>query len=130
MALADLESVKTRMKELRARTSLKQYEVAAKLDVPPRTFQTWENGEVETDKENYEKVAAFYSKVLGEKITANWILFGSDKAPPVKTPANPTNGNGSQLDRIEKKLDTIILRMKAIDEIEALLREISGEEPS
>lgn len=77
MGLADLSQVRDRMKALRTRTGLKQYEVAQKIDVPPRTFQSWENGEVETERENYEKVAKFYG------VSANYILFGQDEEPPL-----------------------------------------------
>lgn len=43
-----------------------------------RTFQTWEAGVALTSRENYERIAAFYSEVLGENITCNQILFGED----------------------------------------------------
>jgi DNA-binding XRE family transcriptional regulator len=84
MALTEPEQVSARLKELRKRAGgPPQYKVANALDVPPRTFQSWENGEVETDRANYERVARYYSKQLKQKITSNWILFGQDVAPPL-----------------------------------------------
>jgi DNA-binding XRE family transcriptional regulator len=71
------------MKQLRGRTDLTQYEAAYELNVPPRTYQSWENGEVETSRENYRKVADLFG------VTVNWILFGQDEEPPMpsETPA-------------------------------------------
>lgn len=77
MALTELSEVSARIKELRGRTDLTQYEVAYKLKVPPRTYQSWENGEVETSRANYAKLG----KLFG--VTANWILFGQDEEPPM-----------------------------------------------
>jgi hypothetical protein len=89
---------------------------SARDQVPPRTFQSWENAEVETDRENYKRVAAYYSRKLGEKITANWILFGQDTEPPLPNAGTPDlfvarNGTVSrdpQLDRIESMLGTVL----------------------
>lgn len=77
VALTELAEVSKRIKTLRKRAGLKQYEVAAKINVAPRTYQSWENGEVETSKENYAKIG----KALGA--SANWILFGQEEEPPV-----------------------------------------------
>jgi DNA-binding transcriptional regulator YiaG len=115
MALTDPQQVSQRMKALRERTGLKQYEVAQRINEPPRTFQSWENAEVETDRANYEKVARFYTRILGEKITANWILFGAEQPPAVVAPA-ATNGSlpadvRNQLERIEAKLDLLLTRL-------------------
>jgi transcriptional regulator with XRE-family HTH domain len=84
VALSELGEVSRRIKELRNSADLKQYEVAAKLNVPPRTYQSWENGEVETDRENYAKIGG----LLGA--SANWILFGQEDEPLVEAePVNP-----------------------------------------
>ena len=109
MALTEPEHVRSRMKELRKLAgNPSQYDVAHDLNVPPRTFQSWENAEVETDKGNYEKVARYYTRKLKQKVTANWILFGQDEAPALSTPDLMGNGDGSQLDRIEAKLDCLL----------------------
>jgi ribosome-binding protein aMBF1 (putative translation factor) len=116
MALADPAHVKQRMKELRKRAgNPSQYTVAHELNVPPRTFQSWENAEVETDRENYEKVAKYYRRKLKEPVSANWILFGQDERPPLETPdlgaALNTNRDADlkdQLDRIEAMLRALL----------------------
>jgi transcriptional regulator with XRE-family HTH domain len=130
MAVTDLSQVSARMKDLRKATGLKQHEVAQKLGEPPRTFQSWENGEVETDRANYKRVAAFYSRRLKpRKVTANWILFGQDEAPPEtkengKTPdlsvvlGEPANvidleDVRAQLDRIEADQRKILAFVRA-----------------
>lgn len=77
MALTELSQVSARIKELRGRTDLTQYDAANKLRVPPRTYQSWENGEVETSRENYAKVG----KLFGASV--NWILFGQEEEPPM-----------------------------------------------
>lgn len=76
VALTELTEVSKRIERLRKRSGLKQYEVAAKINVAPRTYQSWENGEVETSKANYAKIG----KALGA--SANWILFGQEEEPP------------------------------------------------
>ena len=76
VALTKVTEVSKRIKRLRKRSGLKQYEVAAKINVAPRTYQSWENGEVETSKANYAKIG----KALGA--SANWILFGQEEEPP------------------------------------------------
>lgn len=83
MAISELHEVSERIKTLRNRAGLKQYEVAAKINVAPRTYQSWENGEVETSKENYGKVG----DALGA--SANWILFGREEEPPLPTGDSP-----------------------------------------
>lgn len=120
MALTDPAQVRSRMKLLRDRAGLKQYEVAAGINEAPRTFQSWENAEVETGKANYEKVARFYTKKLKEKISANWILFGQEVPPAVVAPP-ALNGNvpptmQDQLDRIEKTLADILERLPTAEE--------------
>ena len=71
MALSDLSDVSRRLKALHAdlehRTGRQwtQYELADKLGIPHRTFQSWENGEVENrDGRGYDKMARFYSRRL------------------------------------------------------------------
>lgn len=77
VALTELTEVSKRIKRLRKRSGLKQYEVAAKINVAPRTYQSWENGEVETTRENYGRIG----KLFGA--SANWILFGQEDEPPM-----------------------------------------------
>jgi DNA-binding XRE family transcriptional regulator len=79
MALTELNDVSARIKELRARTDLKQHEAAYKLRVAPRTYQSWENGEVETSRKNYAKIG----KLFGASV--NWILFGQEDEPALPT---------------------------------------------
>jgi transcriptional regulator with XRE-family HTH domain len=127
MALTEPDQVSARLKELRKRAgNPAQYKVADALNVPPRTFQSWENGEVETDKGNYEKIARWYSRQLKQKVTANWILFGQDREPPL-APGTPDvigslNGDRAsgdtdelraQLDRIEENQQNLIAIIEA-----------------
>jgi transcriptional regulator with XRE-family HTH domain len=147
MALTEPDQVSARLKELRKRAgNPAQYKVADALNVPPRTFQSWENGEVETDKGNYEKIARWYSRQLKQKVTANWILFGQDREPPL-APGTPDvigslNGNSAsgdtdelraQLDRIEQRQTDLAALIEAQAEatsqqfsamLEELLREL------
>lgn len=123
MALTEPKEVSARMKELRKRAGNPgQLSVAQALNVPYRTFQSWENAEVETDKANYTKVARYYSRVLKEKVTANWILFGQDNTPPIPnaTPdlsaALSQNGDQpQQLDRIEANQTDLKLAVAALE---------------
>lgn len=130
MAVADLTQVRKRLKGLRRELQQKdgkkvqQYAVANLLDVAPRTFQSWENGEVETEGRNYDLVAGFYSEKLGRKISRNWILFGQEEPPQEANPPAALSAveDGDQLNRIERKLDRVL---KRIEELEA---EESGAE--
>lgn len=100
VALAELSEVSKRIKELRGKTDLRQYEVAAELNVPPRTYQSWENGEVETDRENYRKIG----ELLGA--SANWILFGQEEEPAGEDEPAVTSPDAilAALGRIESRL--------------------------
>ena len=107
MALSDLKQVSERLKghhkELERVDGRKwtHYELAQKMGIPPRTFQSWENGEVEnSDGKGYDKMARFYSRKLGRKITRQWIVFGETPAaapkPPSESPLDALSGpNGS-----------------------------------
>ena len=141
MALTEPEQVKSRMKALRDRTGMKQHEVAHELGEPPRTFQSWENAEVETDRDKYDKIAAFYSAKLGTTVTANWILFGQDVEPPLPSATpdlvraldqpDPAADLRAQLDRMERLLTALASRL-GVDvrdlEVESLVELVPGEE--
>lgn len=102
VALTELSQVSERIKQLRERTGLKQYEVASAINVPPRTYQSWENGEVETDRENYVKIG----KELGA--SANWILFGQEDEPPFDVGPTPGVTGGSDMDEILRLLRELV----------------------
>ena len=105
MALSDLKQVSERLKGLHKELERvdgrkwTHYELAQKMGIPPRTFQSWENGEVEnSDGKGYDKMARFYSRKLGRKITRQWIVFGEIPAtkPPTESPLDALSGpNGS-----------------------------------
>jgi transcriptional regulator with XRE-family HTH domain len=124
MALTDLSQVKARLKDLhrqldrREGRKVTQYEIADSIDVPHRTFQSWENAEVETEGRNYDKLARFYTERLGREVTRNYILFGQDEAPePSEEESTPDvlgafNGSDhEQLDRVEWKLNRVLVAM-------------------
>lgn len=133
MALTDLAEVKQRLHELHHRLNARegrrvtQYEIAEALNVPHRTFQSWEGGKVETEGENYDLMAAFYSERLGEPITRNWILFGSDEEPPL-CEAGPSEGGatGERLERVEQMLEEVAAQqtelLAAVGEIQQTLQ--------
>lgn len=143
MALSDLSQVKDRLKGLHAELERvdgrkwTHYDLAAKMDIPPRTFQSWENGEVENrDGKGYDKIARFYSRRLGRKITRNWILFGDE--PKLVDVATPLNGNGNgeepeltreravaELSNQIGELAQVVLRLEA--DIQGLLRRSGGQ---
>lgn len=94
----ELPDLSQRLKDLRKELERKrgervpQYVVAKEAgDIPPRTFQSWENGEVETEGENYQKLARYYTRVLGREITRNFILYGQEEPPalPLSAPTSP-----------------------------------------
>jgi transcriptional regulator with XRE-family HTH domain len=114
MGLLDLSKVRDRCHDLMDRLQAKEGKsktqewVAAQLGIPTRTLQTWINGEVEPDLERYEMLAEFFSKQLERKVSANWIMFGQNKEPPLATP------DQKQLSRIEEKLDSALAVLKAL----------------
>lgn len=122
MALSDLKQVSDRLKALRAELSAQegrevtQQEVADQMKLSYRTFQSWEGGEVENrDGKGYDKIARYYSRKLGRKITRKWIVFGDGEARPVE--AAPQNGSEpSQLDRIEMLLTGMDERQQRLEE--------------
>lgn len=74
--IVDLRAIAKRLRELRARVALTQFELAAEVGIKPRTYQTWEEAASETSPENYAKLARWYSERLDEKIAWEWIFFG------------------------------------------------------
>lgn len=117
VALTELTEVSQRIKHLRHRSGLKQYEVAAKINVAPRTYQSWENGEVETSRANYTKVG----DALGS--SANWILFGQEQEPAPVDLAAPTEAPADlaalELAAVERHAEV----MAAIHELRLLVED-------
>lgn len=107
MATDDLEQVATRLKSLRHDLQKKtgeawiQQDVAEAVKVPLRTFASWEGGEVENrDGEGYKRLARFYSRKLGRKVSWQWIVFGAE-TPPERDEPPPS---GSPLDALSPPL--------------------------
>lgn len=50
-----------RLKELRKKKKLTQKEMAEELEVPYRSYQRWENGEVQIKKENLKKLSKHFN---------------------------------------------------------------------
>lgn len=129
MALSDLKEVSGRLKALKRELELKDgqkwadYDLAAAMGIKPRTFQSWQNGEVENRSgKGYDKMARFYSRKLDRKITRKWILFGDDEeaqgqpeaAKPVSEP------EPSAVDQLRRELEDEMDSMKTelLEEIE------------
>ena len=94
------------------------------MDIPLRTFQSWQNGEVENrDGKGYDKMARFYSRKLGRKITRQWILFGDE--PEEDAPSEPTEV--AVAESPDEKLD-LILSQQA--ELLGVLSEVRSEQES
>lgn len=140
MGLAELEKVSERLKALRKRTGLNQYEVAEGINKPHRTFQSWEGGKVETSKENYGLLADFYSERLGETVTTNWILFGQNEEPPIQAPGLGEilgfNGEPAWAAEIKSRLDELgrdvglLLQHAGLEEAERAASEPPPEDTS
>lgn len=133
----ELPAVSGRLKALRAELARKegsritQYQLAERINVPPRTYQSWENAEVETEGENYGKIAAFYSRKLGRRVTKNFILYGQDTVPALPSPEATSEDNDVDAEHLEQietrladlneKVDRIASVAEANSEILALL---------
>lgn len=101
MALSDLSQVSVRLKGLKREVQRadgrewSDHELANAMKIAPRTFQSWQNGEVENrDGKGYDKMARWYSRKLGRKITRNWIVFGDE---PIEPEPSPPASSESQL---------------------------------
>lgn len=99
----DLSGLSERLKALRGRLALTQAEVAVELHLARRTFQSWENGEVQTTIRNYERLASYYAEKLGEHISVSYLLFGRDQRPTTDAEA-----------RIEELQREMNLRIEAL----------------
>lgn len=125
MAIDDLDAVSKRLKGLHRELERvdgrkwKQYELAAAMKIPPRTFDSWENGEVEnSDGKGYEKIARFYSRKLGRKITRRWIVFGDGE----EAPEAPARSPGESESEVEQRLGEILANQTELHEkMDALL---------
>jgi transcriptional regulator with XRE-family HTH domain len=121
MALSDLKQVSERLKELHKELELKDarkwthYDLAREMGIRPRTFQSWENGEVENSNgKGYDKMARYYSRKLGRKITRQWIVFGATEAA-----AEPQGGSD------EEKLSAL---SEAVSNLQEQLQEVAAEQ--
>lgn len=121
MALSDLKQVSERLKELHKELELKDarkwthYDLAREMGIRPRTFQSWENGEVENSNgKGYDKMARYYSRKLGRKITRQWIVFGAMEVAPVATG-----------DSDEEKLSEL---SEAVSALQEQLQEVAAEQ--
>lgn len=131
----ELPAVSKRLKGLRKELARKegrrvpQYEVAHDLNVPPRTYQSWENGEVETDGENYTRIARYYKRKLRRPVSRNYILYGTEKAPAL--PSAPRmqereiSGPASREDveSLEHRIDQLVQQVGAISGLLAKVSE-------
>lgn len=122
MALTDLENVSARLKSLHKEWERKdgrtwtQLELAEAMRIPYRTFQSWENGEVEnSDGKGYDKFARFYSRKLGRKITRHWILFG-DTQPVAETPKSKAPVGGLSAPPSESDLAAEVRQLRQVVE--------------
>lgn len=138
MALSDLSQVSTRLKGLKAELERKEgrkwadYDLAAEMGIKPRTFQSWQNGEVENrDGKGYDKMARFYSRKLGRKITRQWILFGDENATTeVSEPVNAPEP--SEVERLRQELldEMGAMKTELLAEIEKARRAPASPKPS
>lgn len=111
--MPDLDAVRFRLKYMRGRLGLSQEDTAREMGVPPRTFQSWENGEVITAESNYERLAEFYSRKLGEEINCNVILYGTPERPlPESKSHNSADLLAMEL-RLRREMDRRISALRA-----------------
>jgi transcriptional regulator with XRE-family HTH domain len=138
MALSDLNALSDRLKALHKRLEQvdgrkwTQYQLADKMDIPPRTFQSWENGEVENrGGEGYEKIARFYRRKLGDKtITRQWIVFGDQAQAPAPDPFSPPAEvtDAAEIRRLLVEIrdmqDELVLAVAAVRDEQSRLRQL------
>jgi hypothetical protein len=140
MALSDLSQVAKRLKGLKAELERKDgrkwsdYELAAEMNIKPRTFQSWQNGEVENrDGKGYDKMTRFYSRKLNRKITRKWILFGDEETSASPEVADPVSEpEPTEVDQLRKELRGEMQAMKTqlLGEIEKVRRSRASPKPS
>lgn len=132
MALTDLKNVSKRLKALHTELEEKEgrrwthYQLAEGMKIPPRTFQSWENGEVENrNGEGYDKMVRWYSKRLGRKITRNWVLFGEGEAKaPTPDVMGQLNGSTEADEQLREILGGILERQtELLSKVESVLAE-------
>jgi transcriptional regulator with XRE-family HTH domain len=118
--MAELEraAIASRIKEARKEAGLSQPEMAAALDVIPRTYQNYESvSNPRTPWGLLNQIATVTGK------TTEWLIHGERQSAPRLV--DTLNGNSrSQLDRLEKKVDAILdhfgVRPRGADPAETL----------
>lgn len=129
MAVDDLKQVGDRLEALRQELQKKTgqpwriQDVAEANGFAIRTYAAWHGGENENRSgEAYKKLAKFYTRRLGRKITWQWIVFGDavDKPGKQPTPEEASQALSApassadlaalrgQLDRIEEQLGLLL----------------------
>lgn len=125
---SELPAVSTRLKDLRAELArvrgvreVSQYAVAHEMGKAPRTFQSWENGEVEPRGPGYGPLADYYTEQLGRKITKNWIMFGQEEVPAMPAPTpdvlDKLNPSEATVDALRQEVEA--LRFELLAELAA-----------
>lgn len=95
----DRGDVAARIRDLRGRVP--QQLVADRVGVTLRAYQAWEAGGG-IGWENLRKLAKHYS------VTEEFILYGSDDAPPTPSQLERIEHGIARLERIEHKLDALL----------------------
>ena len=107
----DLAAQAARIRHLRESQHLTQPEVAEGAGVSLRGYQAWEAGDSDPTPRNRKALAAFFG------VTPDHIACGHER-PRADAPdlAATFNGNGTQLDRIELKLDAVVALLQDLGE--------------
>lgn len=124
MALSDLSEVARRLAELQAELSQKtarnwtQQDIAAGAGIAYRTYQTWVGGKNENQSgEGYDKLARFYSRKLGRKVTRRWILMGDPAPRPEEDPPETliSQAKAELRAEIAGELDALATRLSKLE---------------
>jgi len=119
MALSDLAAVSARLKALRKEweqvdgRKWTDLEMAQAMKIAPRSFQHWQNGKGENrDGTGYDKMAAWYSRKLGRKITRQWIVWGNDEPQPEPATAKPHLREAAAMNEVLAELAAVRVALK------------------
>ena len=107
-----------RLKELRQEKKLSQKEIALELQVPPRTYQRWENGESQIKPDKAQALAEHFGVPVG------YLLGYSEQLPD---PEFEKQNNAKLIGLFDKIIDDPTTRDELFPEIDKIMKDVSVE---
>lgn len=106
-----------RLKELRQEKKLSQKEIALELQVPPRTYQRWENGESQIKPDKAQQLADYFGVSVGHLLG----YISDEIYNTFKNSLEPLANFFKEREQYQKELEEYALNHDLRDKIHTLI---------